>query len=93
MLRRRKARHDFRVWQRAQMRVVILEFDHIHEQLLKQHGQGLMTITVVDPITHQQIFRFDRTPDQVNNEAILVPGMTAYMVIVVTYRYKRHNYC
>ena len=83
MLRRKKARHNFYVWQRAQLRVVILEFELKNERILKQ--PGLVTITVIDPITHQQIFRYDRTPEEANNESILIPGMTAYMVIVITY--------
>ena len=58
MMRRKKARRLFHIWQRAQMRVVVIEFDHIHTQLLRQYAEGLMTVTVVDPITHQQLFRY-----------------------------------
>ncbi len=50
-------------------------------QLTDKH---LVVFTVVDAIKHYQIFRFDRKRENLLIDGLLLPGINAYMIIVVT---------
>lgn len=66
-IRRLIARREFYLWRRCQMRIVVIELKSL-PSWLESLDRYLVTLTVVDPVRHSQIYRIDKRADKVASE-------------------------
>ena len=80
LFRAKMGRRYFVKLKRAQVHVIVMEV----QDLPSHFTTGWVTLTLIDPVKHYQIMRFDKDQDQVYREGFLIPGMSLNVLAVIT---------
>jgi hypothetical protein len=67
-VRRRMAGREYGTRQREARRVLIIEVEQLPKYVMDNPTKHLVILTIIDPIKHSQLFRFDKKIEVVKNE-------------------------
>jgi hypothetical protein len=81
--RKRIQKTKFAIFCRHQLRILILEITHLPPFTISKGG--LIIVTVVDPIRRAQLYRFDKNYEESLQEGILIPGISANMLVTISF--------
>ncbi len=77
IFRQRLARVKFKNWRKSLLRVVIVEIKGLPLKIQTLEN-AVVIVTVVDTFRNVQLFRFDKTTEEVRKEAFFIPGKYYY---------------